>query len=291
VEIDMAIAALEAGSSGVGASRDPSGKADKIALRNVTKWFSHRGGRIAAIEGIELNVRPGEFVSIVGPSGCGKSTAFNMIAGLIRPDEGDVLIDGRSVVGQQGHVGYMLQKDLLLPWRTVLQNVTLGAELLRRSRSETEREARELLATFGLNGFEDAWPSRLSGGMRQRAALMRTVLSHQDVMLLDEPFGALDAMTKGLMQEWLLEIWERFQRTIVFITHDIDEAIFLSDRIYIMTARPGRMKAEIVVNLPRPRISHEITTTGEFVRIKHQVLEALRDEIMKAYGAPSSAVR
>jgi ABC-type nitrate/sulfonate/bicarbonate transport system ATPase subunit len=266
-----------------------AGSDQKIELRNVSKWFVLQGGRVAAIEGINLAVRPGEFVSIVGPSGCGKSTAFNMIAGLIRPDEGDVLIDGRSVVGRQGHVGYMLQKDLLLPWRTVLQNVTLGAELLRRNRAEAEREARNLMAMFGLQGFEDAWPARLSGGMRQRAALMRTVLSHQEVMLLDEPFGALDAMTKGLMQEWLLQIWERFRRTIVFITHDIDEAIFLSDRIYIMTARPGRVKAEIAVNLPRPRISHEITTTAEFGSIKHQVLEALRDEIMKAYGPAQAA--
>lgn len=242
-----------------------------------------------AIEGVSLDVKSGEFVSIVGPSGCGKSTAFNMIAGLITPDTGDILIDGRSVAGRHGQVGYMLQKDLLLPWRTVLQNVTLGAELLHRSRAETRREACNLMSTFGLQGFENAWPSRLSGGMRQRAALMRTVLSHQDVMLLDEPFGALDAMTKGLMQEWLLEIWTRFRRTIVFITHDIDEAIFLSDRIYIMTTRPGRVKASISVNLPRPRLSHEITTTPEFGAIKHEVLDALRDEIMKAY-APIKAV-
>jgi ABC-type nitrate/sulfonate/bicarbonate transport system ATPase subunit len=268
-----------------------AGSDHKIELRNASKWFIHQGKRIAAIEGVDLLVRPGEFVSIVGPSGCGKSTAFNMIAGLIRPDEGDVRIDNRSVVGRQGHVGYMLQKDLLLPWRTVLQNVTLGAELLHRNRTATEREARELMATFGLEGFESSWPSRLSGGMRQRAALMRTVLSHQEVMLLDEPFGALDAMTKGLMQEWLLKIWERFRRTIVFITHDIDEAIFLSDRIYIMTARPGRVKAEISVDLPRPRVSHEITTTAEFGAIKHQVLEALRDEIMKAYGPSQPAER
>jgi ABC-type nitrate/sulfonate/bicarbonate transport system ATPase subunit len=255
-----------------------------IELRNVSKSFVHKGSLVAAIENIDFEVKSGEFVSIVGPSGCGKSTAFNIIAGLITPDSGDVEIDGRSVAGRQGHVGYMLQKDLLLPWRTVLQNVTLGAELLRRNRAATEREARDLMATFGLRGFENAWPSRLSGGMRQRAALMRTVLSHQDVMLLDEPFGALDAMTKGLMQEWLLEIWSSFNRTIVFITHDIDEAIFLSDRIYIMTTRPGRMKANIEVRLPRPRSSHEITTTPEFGAIKQQVLAALRDEIMKAYG-------
>ncbi len=261
----------------------------KIELRHVSKSIIHQGSPVAAIEDVNLEVRAGEFISIVGPSGCGKSTAFNIIAGLIAPDVGDVLIDGHSVAGRQGQVGYMLQKDLLLPWRTVLQNVTLGAELLNRSRAATKREARDLMATFGLAGFENAWPSFLSGGMRQRAALMRTVLSHQDVMLLDEPFGALDAMTKGLMQEWLLEIWTRFRRTIVFITHDIDEAIFLSDRIYIMTTRPGRVKASIAVNLPRPRLSHEITTTPEFGAIKHEVLDALRDEIMKAYAPIKTA--
>jgi ABC-type nitrate/sulfonate/bicarbonate transport system ATPase subunit len=257
---------------------------DKIALRKVSKWFDSGGDRIWATRDVDLSVRRGEFVSIVGPSGCGKSTVFNIIAGLARPSEGAVLIDGKSAAGRPGLVGYMLQKDLLLPWRTVRQNVTLGAELLGRDRKEAAREANELMATFGLKGFEDAWPSRLSGGMRQRAALMRTVLSHQDLILLDEPFGALDAMTKALMQEWLLEIWQRFQRTIVFITHDIDEAIFLSDRIYIMTARPGRVKAEIAVPLPRPRASHELTTTAEFGRIKHEVMAALRDEIMKTYG-------
>jgi ABC-type nitrate/sulfonate/bicarbonate transport system ATPase subunit len=265
-----------------------SARKQKIELRNIGKTFSQGNNRVAAIEDVSLAVGQGEFISIVGPSGCGKSTVFNVIAGLITPDVGEVLMDGQSVAGRPGSVGYMLQKDLLLPWRTVLQNVTLGAELLHHNKAETQAEARQLMATFGLRGFEDSWPSRLSGGMRQRAALMRTVLSHQEVMLLDEPFGALDAMTKSLMQEWLLEIWAKFQRTIVFITHDIDEAIFLSDRIYIMTSRPGRIKTEVVVDLKRPRASHEITTTAEFGAIKHRVMAALRDEIAKAYGAALS---
>ena len=188
------------------------------------------------------------------------------------------------VVGETGHVGYMLQKDLLLPWRTVLQNVTLGAELLKRPRHQAEEEANRLLARFGLKGFEHDWPSRLSGGMRQRAALMRTVLSHQSVMLLDEPFGALDAMTKGMMQEWLLDIWAEFGRTIVFITHDIDEAIYLADRVFVMTARPGSIRREIVVDLPRPRLSQDITTTPAFNAIKHEVLSAIRDEIRASYA-------
>ena len=190
-----------------------------------------------------MTVAPGEFVTMVGPSGCGKTTIFNMIAGLLEPTRGDIRIDGQSVAGRTGHVGYMLQKDLLLPWRTVLRNVMLGAELLGRSPRELEGEARQLMVRFGLQGFESEWPSRLSGGMRQRAALMRTVMSHQDVMLLDEPFGALDAMTKGMMQEWLLDIWSEFRRTIVFITHDIDEAIYLADRVFVMSARPGLHQA------------------------------------------------
>lgn len=231
-----------------------------------------------------LAVAPGEFVTMVGPSGCGKTTLFNMIAGLINPTEGRISIDGRSVVGQTGHVGYMLQKDLLLPWRTVLQNVTLGAELLNRPRGKVEQEARDLMARFGLSGFENEWPARLSGGMRQRTALMRTVLSHQDVMLLDEPFGALDAMTKGMMQERLLDIWSEFRRTIVFITHDIDEAIYLADRVFVMSARPGSIKREIKVDLPRPRLSHEVTTTPAFGRVKHEILETIRDEIRATYG-------
>jgi ABC-type nitrate/sulfonate/bicarbonate transport system ATPase subunit len=261
----------------------------KIVLDSVSKYFAAPGGEVIAVENATFNVRPGEFVTLVGPSGCGKTTLFNMIAGLVTPSRGDVTIDGRSVVGQTGHVGYMLQKDLLLPWRTVLQNVTLGAELLKRSRQETEEEARRLLARFGLKGFENEWPSRLSGGMKQRAALMRTVLSHQSVMLLDEPFGALDAMTKSMMQEWLLDIWSEFRRTIVFITHDIDEAIYLADRIFVMTARPGSIRREIKVDLPRPRISQEITTTPEFGAIKHEVLSTIRDEIRAAYGVAQAA--
>jgi ABC-type nitrate/sulfonate/bicarbonate transport system ATPase subunit len=256
----------------------------KVVLDHVSKYFESSKGRVIAVEDARLAIQPGEFITIVGPSGCGKSTIFNMIAGLLKPSTGSILIDGRSVIGETGHVGYMLQKDLLLPWRTVLQNVMLGAELLRRPRRETEQEARRLMAQFGLRGFEDEWPGRLSGGMRQRAALMRTVLSGQDLMLLDEPFGALDAMTKSMMQEWLLDIWEEFGRTIVFITHDVDEAIYLADRVFVMSARPGSIKREIRVDLPRPRLSQEITTTAEFTHLKHEVLATIRDEIRASYG-------
>lgn len=256
----------------------------KIVLDRVSKHFDTSKGRTIAVENASLSINHGEFITMVGPSGCGKSTIFNMIAGLLKPSSGSITVDGRSVIGETGHAGYMLQKDLLLPWRTVLQNVMLGAELLGGRRQTLEQEARQLMARFGLKGFEDQWPTRLSGGMRQRAALMRTVLSQQDLMLLDEPFGALDAMTKSMMQEWLLSIWAEFDRTIIFITHDIDEAIFLSDRIFVMSARPGSIKREVKVNLPRPRVAQEITTTAAFAQLKHEVLMTIHDEIRTAYG-------
>jgi ABC-type nitrate/sulfonate/bicarbonate transport system ATPase subunit len=262
--------------------------AASIALHDVTKEFPLDGDTVVACEDVSLEVGAGEFVSIVGPSGCGKSTVFNMIAGLIRPTRGDVLLDGTSIAGEPGHVGYMLQRDLLLPWRTILDNVVLGAELLGRDPDLVRDEARKLLADFGLKGFENARPARLSGGMRQRAALMRTVLSGKDILLLDEPFGALDAMTKLKMQEWLLSIWSEFGRTIVFITHDIDEAIFLSDRVYVMTARPGRIKAVVNVPLARPR-TREDTTTEEFGATKRRTLELIYSEIAEATGPADMA--
>ena len=251
-----------------------------IELRSVAKSFTLNSREsVLACENIDLYIDAGEFVSVVGPSGCGKSTIFNIIAGIIEPTSGEVLIHGTLVAGRPGYVGYMLQKDLLLPWRTILDNVVLGAELLGEGRASAREEALLLMAEFGLKGFEKSWPSRLSGGMRQRAALMRTVLSGKDILLLDEPFGALDAMTKLTMQEWLLTIWDDLQRTILFITHDIDEAIFLSDRVYVMSARPGRIKKVVNVELPRPR-DHEMVTTESFAKIKHSVLELIHAELV-----------
>jgi ABC-type nitrate/sulfonate/bicarbonate transport system ATPase subunit len=253
----------------------------KIELRDVQRVFDMGGGeQVVACTDIGLHVGAGEFVSIVGPSGCGKSTIFNVIAGLIEPTRGEALIDGHSVVGSPGQVGYMLQKDLLLPWRTIIDNVVLGAELLGQNKTAVRKQALALMADFGLEGFENAWPARLSGGMKQRAALMRTVLSGRDVLLLDEPFAALDAMTRLLMHEWMLSIWEEFGRTIVFITHDVDEAIFLSDRVYVMTARPGRIKAVVDVDLPRPR-DYDVMTTEPFARLKHDLLGLIHEELVR----------
>jgi ABC-type nitrate/sulfonate/bicarbonate transport system ATPase subunit len=246
-----------------------------LEIRDVHKIFTGRGARVHALNGASLQASPNEFVSVVGPSGCGKSTLFNLIAGLDRPDRGEISIHDTVVNGATGLVGYMPQKDLLFPWLTVLDNATLGLEIQGVARADARRQARELMGRFGLDGFEQRYPAELSGGMRQRAAFLRTVLCRRDVMLLDEPFGALDALTRQSMQEWLLSLWDELRPTILFVTHDIDEALFLSDRVYVMSPRPGRMVLELAVNLPRPRDYH-LLTEPHLVQLKARLLEALR---------------
>ena len=244
------------------------------APKLVVDGCARRFGETVALAPTDLSVRPGEFVSLVGPSGCGKSTLFNLISGLIRPDQGHVLIDGIDVTGRPGHVGYMLQKDLLLPWRSVVDNITLGAALTRGVTKCDRNKAIDAARRYGLGEFLDHYPHALSGGMRQRVALMRTLATAQDVLLLDEPFGALDAQTRLEMQQWLLEVWGETQRTVLFITHDIDESIFLSDRILVMSPRPGRIVAELAVDLPRPR-TLEMLTTEPFTAVKRRILGLL----------------
>ena len=225
-----------------------------------------------------IDIADGEFVSIVGPSGCGKSTLFNLIAGLIRPSGGQIRLGGEVLDDLLGEVGYMLQRDLLMPWRTVLDNTTLGLELNGVSRREARARALAEFGRFGLEGFERQWPTKLSGGMRQRAALLRTFLAGRDLMLLDEPFGALDALTRRQMQEWLLKIWQEDRKTILFVTHDVEEAVFLSDRVYVMSGRPGKVILSLDVNLPRPR-HQEITATADFLALKQRLLEPLEKAI------------
>jgi ABC-type nitrate/sulfonate/bicarbonate transport system ATPase subunit len=242
----------------------------KLELRGVTRNF----GDTLALSPTDLNVQAGEFISVVGPSGCGKSTMFNIIAGVLHPTAGSVIIDGREVTGRSGHVGYMLQKDLLLPWRTVLDNIVLGA-VLKGGASRAQREEGVALAKrYGLGDFINHYPSALSGGMRQRVALMRTLAMHHDVMLLDEPFGALDSQTRLSMQQWLLSVWQREKRTIIFVTHDIDEAIFLADRVVVMTPRPGRVHEIINVPIERPRPVSSLTRP-EFIALKQRILDTI----------------
>jgi ABC-type nitrate/sulfonate/bicarbonate transport system ATPase subunit len=240
----------------------------------VAERVECRFGDTLALSEASLEVAAGEFVSIVGPSGCGKSTLFNVVSGLLRPSSGRVLLDGTDVTGRTGHVGYMLQKDLLVPWRTVLGNIVLGAALTRGVTDRDEAEALDLAERYGLGGFVHHYPHALSGGMRQRVALMRTLAVHRDVLLLDEPFGALDSQTRLEMQRWLLEVWAELDRTVLFVTHDVDEAVFLADRIVVMTPRPGRIADEIAVTVPRPR-GLETLTSPELIATKRRVLGLL----------------
>jgi len=264
---------------------------DKLALERVGKTFEVEGQALPVVLPCDLGVAEGEFLTIVGPSGCGKSTLFNMIAGLLAPDPGGVLrLDGAPVASPLGRVAYMPQRDLLLPWRTVLDNAILGLEMQGVRRAEGRRRAREVLPLFGLQGFEDFYPFALSGGMKQRVALLRTFLFESDIMLLDEPFGALDALTRGILQEWLAGICAAYRRTILFITHDVEEALFLGDRVLVLTARPARVKLELPLPLPRPRAA-TVVTTEPFVALKRQVLEAIHDESLRSFSARAVEAR
>jgi ABC-type nitrate/sulfonate/bicarbonate transport system ATPase subunit len=257
------------------------GRSGALAVRvdEVSKSFD--GGQVRALGPVSMEVGPGRFVSLLGPSGCGKSTLFNIIAGLTVPDAGRVRVGDTDVTGVTGHAGYMLQRDLLFPWRTVLDNVVLGLDVQGVPRRVSEPRAKELLHRFGLGAFARRYPSTLSGGMRQRCAVIRTILHDAPVFLLDEPFSALDAQTRLLMQEWLLEVWGSLGKTVVYITHDIDEALFLSDRVLAMSARPGRLIDEVVVDLPRPR-AHEVRTSPRFSELKARLTEAIRAEAERA---------
>ena len=249
----------------------------KIWADSIYKSFMVDGKREPVLAGVQLTVNPGELVSIIGPSGCGKSTLLNIIAGLDLPDAGAVELDGDPDSNRLGRVGYMQQKDLLLPWRTVLDNAALGLELQGVSRRQARKRALELTSLFGLEGFEHQYPFALSGGMRQRAAFLRTMLLDQDVVLLDEPFGALDALTRVQMQEWLMELWGALKQTIILITHDVEEAILLSDRIYVLTARPAQVNMVMEVDLSRPR-NFENVTDPDFIKLKSRLLALLHTE-------------
>jgi ABC-type nitrate/sulfonate/bicarbonate transport system ATPase subunit len=243
-----------------------------LELQDVCLAFRRKeGGVLPVLDRVSLAARRGEFVALVGPSGCGKSTLFNAVTGLVTPDAGEI----RRADGAR--VAYMPQRDLLLPWRTVLGNALLGPDLQGQDLAPARKAAQRLLPLFGLEGFASAYPRELSGGMRQRAALLRTALLDREIMLLDEPFGALDALTRAEMQEWLLGVWQNLSRTILFTTHDIDEALFLADRVYVLSARPARVVLELPVELPRPR-PRSIVLTREFNALKSALWEALHPQ-------------
>jgi ABC-type nitrate/sulfonate/bicarbonate transport system ATPase subunit len=249
----------------------------RIDLRDISKTFRDGHREVPVLDHVDFHADAGEFVSVIGPSGCGKSTLFKLIAGLETADSGTVELNGRPLDPSSHPVAYMPQKDLLLAWRSVLANVTLPLEIAGTKRAAAKARAQAMFPKFGLEGFEEAYPFSLSGGMRQRAALMRTVIQERPLMLLDEPFGALDSLTRTDMQEFLLDVWDEIGHTIVFITHDIREAIYLSDRIYVMTARPARVRMEVLVDIPRPR-PLDVISTPRFAELETQLLHALREE-------------
>ncbi|MFC4125607.1 ABC transporter ATP-binding protein [Nocardia rhizosphaerae] len=256
---------------------------DRLIVDGVTKSFS-RGRRVpelAVLGGVSFTVAAGEFVSVIGPSGCGKSTVFNMLAGLETPSAGTVEFRASGSADPAAHCAYMPQRDLLFPWRSILDNTILGLQVQGVARQEARRRARALFPVFGLAGFEDARPAHLSGGMRQRAALLRTVVQDRELLLLDEPFGALDSLTRTEMQSWLREVWQRYRWTVLMITHDIREAVFLSDRVLVLSARPAVVRHELRVDLPRPRDLSTITTP-EFAAMEQELLEILHEESRRA---------
>ncbi|MGH7320053.1 MAG: ABC transporter ATP-binding protein [Candidatus Rokuibacteriota bacterium] len=239
---------------------------------------------MAAVASVSFDVRDKEFVAVVGPSGCGKSTVLNMIAGLLLPTRGEIRLDGRPSRGVPPQAGYVFQKDTVFPWRTVRRNIALGLEYRNVPPPERERRVGEAIRLVGLEGFEDAFPATLSGGMRQRVALMRTLIVDPEILLMDEPFGALDTHTKLRLQAQLLELWLRRRQTVIFVTHDLAEAITLSDRVIVMTSRPGCVKLIHEVKLPRPRDVIRIRETDEYAREFSALWHVLGEEFAKSAG-------
>ncbi|MCE4222592.1 ABC transporter ATP-binding protein [Methylobacterium sp. C25] len=258
-----------------------------IEVQDFCLRYETMEGAVEAVSDVSLNVQPGEFVSIVGPSGCGKSTLLNALAGFLTPSGGTVTVDGEAISGPSADRGMIFQQYSLFPWKTVRENVEFGLKMSGVSRSERERRARTLLGLAGLTQFENHYPDRLSGGMKQRVGIVRALATGPRILLLDEPFGALDAQTRLIMQQILTNMWQRLKISVLFVTHDIDEAIFLSDRIYVMTARPGTIKSEIVVPLPRPR-EPSMTLSSEFLGLRRGLMSLIREESIRAMGGEVS---
>ena len=247
-----------------------------LSLKSLSKSYPspQLSQPLKILASLDLEVDTGTFVSVIGPSGCGKSTLCNLIAGIDVPDSGEIILDGQKIQGLPGHIGYMPQKDLLLPWRTLFDNLLLGCQIRHQDKLASQEEARKWLDQFNLTPFAKHYPHQLSGGMRQRGALLRTILFGRKTLLLDEPFGALDALTHREMQGWLLTILNRTEYTVLFITHDIDEAILLSDKVVVLSKRPATIIREFRIDFPYPR-APELLLTKESLALKKQLLHLL----------------
>jgi NitT/TauT family transport system ATP-binding protein len=255
-----------------------------ISIRDARVVFDADGGAVEAVRKVSMDVTPGEFVSIIGPSGCGKSTLLNMVAGFVRPTSGEVLVDGAPIKGPGSDRGVVFQQYSLFPWLTVRKNVEFGLKMRGMSGADREPAARTLLGLAGLLAFANHYPDQLSGGMKQRVGIVRALATNPQVLLMDEPFGALDSQTRVVMQEILTNMWQQFRISVLFVTHDIEESIFLSDKIYVMTARPGRIKAEITVPLSRPR-TPEMTSSLPFMDMVQRLKALIREESLAAMGS------
>lgn len=251
--------------------------AGDIRIEHVGKEYVSNGRRMKAVEDISLDIRDSEFICIVGPSGCGKSTLLRMIAGLEPVTSGEILMGGKKITSPSPEIGFVFQEYTLFPWRTVAKNVEFGLELKKMPPEEREKVAGKYIDMVGLEKFKDSYPHQLSGGMRQRTAIARTLAVNPEILLMDEPFGALDAQTRNILQEQLLDIWNKEKKKVLFVTHNVDEAVFLADRVIIMTARPGRIKEIVDINIPRPRIR----TETEVNKVRNVILQSLFEEVRK----------
>ncbi|MBI3574094.1 MAG: ABC transporter ATP-binding protein [Gammaproteobacteria bacterium] len=251
-----------------------------VAIEHVTVEFKDN---VVAVKEASLDVRPGEFVCLLGPSGCGKSTLLNCVAGFVKPTVGSVKLDGALVVKPGPDRGMVFQQHSLFPWKTVRDNVAFGPLMAKQGKSEAYSIARTLLGMVGLSAYENSYPGVLSGGMKQRVGITRALANYPNVLLMDEPFGALDAQTRAMMQENLLQIWGEFGITVIFVTHDIDEAVFLADRIIVMSASPGQLIADIKVDLPRPR-AVEVVSDERYIAAKRRCIDLIRAESLRAFA-------
>jgi NitT/TauT family transport system ATP-binding protein len=263
----------------------------RIEITGVTKRFLTPSGDVfTAIKDVDFEVEPGQFCAVVGPTGCGKSTTLSLVSGLDKPSEGEVRVGGKPVDGIADGVGFMFQADALLPWKTVLGNVALGPSFRGVKKKEAEAAARDWLRRVGLAGFEDRHPHQLSGGMRKRVAMAAALINEPRILLMDEPFGALDVQTKAIMQTELIGLWEQLRPSVLFITHDLEEAVALADRVVVMTSGPGTVKAVFDIDLPRPRGAiQDIRFQPEFLELHRQIWESLREEVETAYARTAGA--
>jgi len=261
----------------------------KVGVRDVRKRFrwEKRGVKheLLALDGVSLDIKEGEFLSVIGPSGCGKTTLLRIVAGLVDFDGGEVIIDGKSVTGPGPERAMVFQSFGLFPWKSVLENVKFPLQIRKTDEDEADEIARSFLARVGLSGFEEAHPSQLSGGMQQRVGLARALATDPEILLMDEPFGSIDAQTRELMQEELLRLWSESRKTLLFVTHDLDEAVLLADRVVVLTRGPGKVRTSIPVDLPRPRWEYDARAHPEFAEVRHEIWQMLRSDLVEEGSA------